>query len=52
MRPPDISIRIYQPYLVSSKNTPQKLCINVMIIKCEKNVNPGGEGVLMNLSYM
>ena len=42
MGPPDISIRIYQSYLVSSGNAPQEVYIDVTL-KFEKiNVNPGG----------
>ena len=38
--PPDISISIYQPYLVSSKKSPQEVSIDV--IKIVKNVKLGG----------
>ena len=38
--PPDICIRIYQLYPISSENSPQEVSIDE--IKIVKNVNPGG----------
>ena len=37
-----ISIRIYQPYLVSSENAPQEVFIDVFKSYEKINVNPGG----------
>ena len=42
VRTPDISIRIYQPFLVSSENVPQEVSIDVIKILRGKHVNPGG----------
>ena len=38
--PPDISIRIYQPYLVSSEKSPQEVSID--LIKKNQKCKPGG----------